>query len=282
MKKHICIIIVILVSATGINAQQKDFPKLTGPYLGQKPPGLKPEIFAHGIVSTRADEYAFEISPSGDEMMFMRKNRIMLVTRNSHGVWNKPVVAPFSGKFIDDEPCFSPDGNRIYFMSRRPASHSKYPSNLWVVQKQDDRWMKPSRLKTINPTKQFHAPSVGSSGNLYEDGIVRFTYLNGKYLPEEKIVSLKGRYPFISPDESYIIFAVRLSGKADSDLFISFHNPDGTWSKGISLGNEINSSANEGNSFVTADGKYLFFGRKYDIYWVDAKIIEDLRPGNLK
>jgi len=29
---------------------------------------------------------------------------------------------------------------------------------------------------------------------------------------------------------------------------------------------------------VTADGKYLFFSRKFDIYWVDVKMIEELKP----
>ena len=33
------------------HAQQDDFSVLKGPYLGQKPPGLVPEIFAPSIVS---------------------------------------------------------------------------------------------------------------------------------------------------------------------------------------------------------------------------------------
>jgi len=48
------------------HAQQKDFLPLQGSCLGQKPPGMKPEIFAPGIISTKADDYAFEISPFGD------------------------------------------------------------------------------------------------------------------------------------------------------------------------------------------------------------------------
>jgi len=280
--KRIILICFLLITTSLISFAQEDFPKLTGPYLGQKPPGMKPEMFAPGIVSTDADEYAFEISHSGDEMLFMRKTRIMLVTRNSDGVWNKPVVAPFSGKFIDDEPCFSPDGQKIYFMSRRPSPNSKYPSNLWIVQKQNGIWAEPSRLKAINPSKLLHAPSIAGSGNIYEDGVVMYKYFNGRYLPEEKIGSLRGMYPFISPDETYIIFAGRPPGRTNSDLFISFYDPDGTWSKGVPLGNEINSPANEGNSFVTADGKYLFFSRKMDIYWVCAHIINDLKPNELK
>lgn len=216
MKKAVFIFSLLALTVTILFSQQNDFPKLTGPYLEQKPPGKTPEIFAPGIVTTKEDEYAFEISPSGDEMLFVRS-----------------------------------------------------------------KWMEPSLLKTIIPSKQLHAPSIAGNGNLYEDGIIRFKYLNGKYLPEEKIESLRGFSPFISPDESYMIFGARLPGKRDSDLFISFRDPEGTWCRRILLGNEINSLANEGNSFVTADGNYLFFSRKMDIYWVEAKIIEELRPKNV-
>jgi hypothetical protein len=30
-----------------------DFPELNGPYLGQKPPGITPEVFAPEIISDR-------------------------------------------------------------------------------------------------------------------------------------------------------------------------------------------------------------------------------------
>ena len=52
MKKLILISSVLLVAAIRISARQTDFPKPTGPYLGQKPPGMTPEIFAPGIIST--------------------------------------------------------------------------------------------------------------------------------------------------------------------------------------------------------------------------------------
>ena len=46
MKNAILIISILLVSALSIKAQQSNFPELTGPYLGQKPPGKTPEFFA--------------------------------------------------------------------------------------------------------------------------------------------------------------------------------------------------------------------------------------------
>ena len=46
MKKRIFIICLLLATAVSINAQEKEFPKLTGPYLGQKPPGMEKVILA--------------------------------------------------------------------------------------------------------------------------------------------------------------------------------------------------------------------------------------------
>ncbi|TFG76457.1 MAG: hypothetical protein E4H23_09585 [Chrysiogenales bacterium] len=281
MKKLAIVSSVCALMAASIFSQLADFPKLTGPYLGQKPPGMTPEIFAPGIVSTRADESALEISAAGNEILFIRKNSIMLITRNGDGTWNKPVTAPFSGEFIDDEPCYSPDGNKIYFMSRRPSAGSKIVSNLWVSERNNNTWTEPVPVSGIAYNKLLHAPTIAANGNIYDTGIIRFKYSAGKYLAVERLPSLTGVGPFIFPDESYIIFSKRSQETNSMDLFISFQQKDGVWSNAFSLGKEINTQALEGNSFVTADGKYLFFSRKFDIFWVSAKIIEDLRPQGL-
>lgn len=277
MTKPTILFVVLMMMGMTIPAQQNEFVGLSGPYLGQKPPGATPEIFAPGIVSTRADEYALEISAAGNEILFIRKNSIMLITRNGDGTWNKPVTAPFSGKYIDDEPCYSPDGNKIYFMSRRPAQGSKFNSNLWVVEKQDGKWGEPKLVKLPILSKSLHAPTISANNSVYDDGISVIQFENGRYLDQENITGLSGMYPFIAPDESYIIYSSGYSGSNGADLFISCKKKDGVWSKGISLGSEINSSKHEGNSFLTADGKYLFFSRGFDIYWVSAKFIEKLK-----
>ena len=42
MKKAVINICLLVLAAANIFSQQSDFPKLTGPYLGQKPPGRSP------------------------------------------------------------------------------------------------------------------------------------------------------------------------------------------------------------------------------------------------
>lgn len=66
-------------------------------------------------------------------------------------------------------------------------------------------------------------------------------------------------------------------------MFISFQQQDGSWGSAFNLGDTINTSANEGGATVTPDGKYLFFNRFINdenagMYWIDAQIIETLRP----
>ena len=46
-----------------------DWKELQGPYLGQKPPGMIPEIFAPGIVSTDFYNHSsVTMSPDGNEI----------------------------------------------------------------------------------------------------------------------------------------------------------------------------------------------------------------------
>lgn len=56
MKKSLSILCLIAFVTGGSFPFQDSVPKLTGPYLGQKPPSLKSEIFAPGIISTEISE----------------------------------------------------------------------------------------------------------------------------------------------------------------------------------------------------------------------------------
>jgi hypothetical protein len=49
------------------------------------------------------------------------------------------------------------------------------------------------------------------------------------------------------------------------------------WTKAVNMGNAINTAGYEYCPFVTRDGKYLFFTRDRDIYWVDGQVIDNLR-----
>ncbi|MEL6538149.1 MAG: hypothetical protein AAFQ98_22210, partial [Bacteroidota bacterium] len=93
-------------------------------------------------------------------------------------------------------------------------------------------------------------------------------------------------HPFIAPDESYLIWdSKRAGGYGDSDLYISFRQADGTWGPAINMGPGVNSPYWDAVASVTPDGRFILFNRgmdenndNTDLYWVDARIIEALRP----
>jgi len=67
-KIRIVSIIVLAVLVTRpVAAQNKiaDFQVLKGPYLGQKPPGITPEIFAPGIITTHYSQTYIAFLNSG-------------------------------------------------------------------------------------------------------------------------------------------------------------------------------------------------------------------------
>ncbi|UCE38670.1 MAG: hypothetical protein JSW00_05425, partial [Thermoplasmata archaeon] len=89
-------------------------------------------------------------------------------------------------------------------------------------------------------------------------------------------------HPCIGPEEDYIIFDTDhdFGGKGKS-LLISYRNSDGSWGEIISF-REIFDFEKFGIPMLTPDYKFLFFSSQGDIYWVDAKIIEDLRSRELE
>jgi hypothetical protein len=93
---------------------------------------------------------------------------------------------------------------------------------------------------------------------------------------------------FIASDESFLIFVSsdRPDSLGSGDLYISFRKLDGSWTEPVNMGQPINSSELEYCPVVSPDGKYLFFTSRRrgndDIYWMDAMIIDDLRPRDIE
>ena len=293
MKKLICIISVILVITTSIIAQQNDFPTLTGPYLGQKPPGMIPEIFAPGIISTVSHEFSCCFSPDGNEFYFTRRHSglnqtVIMICKIVDGVWAEPEVASFTKNEFTFEPFVTPDNKRLYFQSGRVIDGALQMFTLYVDRDENGDWggiEDPGEL--FNPNKTMHIAST-DSGTIYTTdisggmgnetlGIIRKS--GGIYQKLEKLGTPfneegQNQHPWIAPDESIVVYTVRRPGEEpNSVLFCSFRQRDGGWSKPL----EITLGMRASQPFITADGKYLFFSSgergKGDIYWVDAKII---------
>ena len=272
----IALILALIFSSCQYDKENnKYFPKLNGPYLGQIAPDSIPELFAPGIVCTGMDDRDIAISPDGKEIFYgvLEKPHYVLVwLKEENGTWKSHKIAPFSGLYNDYEPQFSPDGNRLYFCSDRPLEGKGDPkdSDIWFVERNEDGWSEVQNLGApINTEKNEFYPSVTKKGTLYftshDMKICRSEFANGSYSEPEILsdsINTRAEYnAFIDPDERYLIYTSHSWGHAAGrgDLFIAFKKEDGSWTEPKHLGSDINSSAIEMSPTVSLDGKYLFF-----------------------
>ena len=294
-------LLLLSVLTMGNSSQAQDaVPIPDGPYLGQTPPGSTPEIFAPGIVNREestdlegmfgSDMKTFYFVREGEKYTGLAKvgpskGRTvaygLAVIEYKNNKWQESVVA----KGVS-EPSISPNGNTILFKNG-------------YIERTSDGWSEVKSLGEPFASIDIMRSAISSNGTIYFDTFnraqdipLRYSRLiNGKYEAPKSLGSQFGigRYnahPFIAPDESYIIFdSVREGGYGSSDLYISFRAADGSWGPAINMGDKINTTASEKNPSLSPDGKFLFFDwrtkpRNADvtIYWVDAQIIETLRP----
>lgn len=269
---------------SGKSDSQDKFPVLKSPYLGQKPPGSIPEAFAPGIVTTKnweaggfftPDMKAFYLNRSGGKY----KKNSLVVFQNENNQWHESFVSPRVGR-----PLIAPNGKTMHL-------GSKY------MERTKDGWSEVKSLGPMFDREDWGIMRLSASANgtyVFDDyksnDVIRISTIKNGKREEPKLLGKEintGKWtahPFIAPDESYLIWdSERDSGYGDSDLYISYRQEDNTWGEAINLGDKINTNTWEGGAYVTPDGKYLFFNKSIgpedvDIYWVDAQIIETLRP----
>lgn len=285
MRKILSEIVILALIFTGCNFNIKEQTPgtkvLKGPYLGQKTPGIIPELFAPGIISTGMNERGVAITPDGKEIyynIYLKGYNFISFVKEIDGRWTQPEIASFSGQYSDVEPFIHPDGSKLYFSSKRPIDKLNTSSkffNIWVVERNGDEWTEPEPIgPPINGTRDVLFPSVTNTGTLYFSGrtdngteaVYRSKIDNGKY-QEPKLLPLKVNTngfwgnACISPDESYLIISI--SGRSDAvgsaDYYVTFRDINDNWSKLINLGDNINTKNDEYNPSLSPDGRYFIF-----------------------
>ena len=296
--KHISLSLLfstLSLAVIGASDAQQEFPPLKGPYMGQNPPGIVAEPFAPGIISKDGWELEGVFAPGMTEFYFTLDRGIydgpeptgfrptVIGFKQENNVWRK-----YTEFLRRGEVTFSPDGLRMHMAEG-------------YRERTADGWSDRMSLGPMFDREEFGIMRLSPSSKgtyVFDDyksevGIRMSTLDNGIRQPPVAMSSVvnSGKmtaHPFIAPDESYLIWdSEREGGYGDSDLYISFRQNDGTWGPALNMGDAVNSDRWDAYASVTPDGKYILFNRgidedndNVDIYWVDAKIIEDLRPAS--
>lgn len=282
-------LIMLLTAACASGATQAEKPEA---FLDLAQPGSEPVLFFPGVVNTPENREIegmfgadmntiyFVRRPWGDE----ESGNTLITLQIRNGGWQESVV-----RGDVSEPSISPDGDIIYFKNK-------------YIERSETGWSELKNLGAPFDGIEIMRLSAAASGTLYFDTFtpeldtpLRYAEVsNGQYGPPKSLgpqfgIGVYNAHPFVAPDESYIVWDSRRDGGyGSSDLYISFKNDDGNWGPAINLGDKINTSADENYPSVSPDGRYLIFDRRGDvradgersveILWVDAQIIEDLRP----
>ena len=303
-----------LLLIKGAKDKPKVFPELKGDYLGQKKPGSRGIIFAPGIISKAESRESVVGIFDNDRLFVFDRDPIgfkgnwtqwpVFLMKKVGEKWTVPYQSKLVGKpwFFNLESV--PEGERMIFAWRKnlDGSGSAAELYLWSSTKTSDGWTKPIRFKApINQgfdtwpslsrdnTLYFHSWRAGCVGR---DDIYMSIPENGEYKSVKnlgKIINTKytEHDPFVAPDGSYLLYSsFKPGGYGEDDIYITYHKVDGTWTTPRNLGNKINSKYSDNRVYVSSDGKYLFYTSlrtgNLDIYWVDAKIIDELKPKDLK
>lgn len=252
----------------------------------------RPIPFAKGTISTEDDEFGMTFTPEGKTCYFTKRTpstlqsstMVICVSYFRNGRWGKLEIASFSGQYKDFNPCVSPDGSKLFFISNRPAVGKKgRDTDIWMVRRTGNGWSEPENIGApVNTPGLELGCSITNDGTLYYSStgttgishLYRSRLVDGKYQSPDtlsgEVNSIFGESdPFIAPDESYILFSSQgrpdgstgagaSAGYPRSDLYISYRQ-NGKWTPAQNIGTPVNSEAEESSPFVSRDGKTLYF-----------------------
>jgi hypothetical protein len=127
MKRRSITICLIVLTTIQLLAQQSDLPVFSGKYFGQSFPGITPEVFAPGIVSTKNRVYANVTfnsnlteacwTPNSNDSTYKWQGGIIF-TKQENGIWSSPKEIRFLGsEYSHRSPFYDYNSKRLYFQA---------------------------------------------------------------------------------------------------------------------------------------------------------------------
>lgn len=259
-------------------------------------------------INTAFDEYVNMLQFDGSQLLFTRKmdlgngfqKEFLFVSQWDGEAWGEAQQLAFAAfpENVDLAAAFiSADGRKLYMTGcgwQRDSS-----CDLYVSEWDGERWSMPRRLKgDVNTNSWESQPCVSADGReLYfvsrrsgkADIYCSLRNADGTWGEPQNLgapINTKGMEmaPFLHPDGHTLYFSSNKHvGMGGFDLFMSRRGEDGKWQEPVNLGFPINTSGDEINFFVAADGKTAFISSVreggnggFDVYTFELP--EAIRP----
>jgi len=250
--------------------------------------------FMPGIVSRDSLDFNSAFSRDGKYFYFARSVEgkwMIYQTEQQAGKWSNARLAPFNeAQYSQADPFITADGT-LYYISNRPKDGADTTSDydIWRIRPQPDgSWTKPENVEAVNSDSTEYYVSLAGNGNIYfasdrpgtmgSHDIYVSRYVDGRYAKPENlgpaINSAQMEHdPIVTPDEQYLIFTSvdRKDSHGSGDLYYARRNADGTWALAQNMGKHFNTDSYEYCSYLTPDGKYLFFSSNFDVKWISTR-----------
>ena len=196
--------------------------------LVENPVDYNPKNISN-IVNSSDDEYINQYYPAENKIIFTDfhadENFVsenVYVSYMYDTVWTlpNPLMENIGAKYIGAAN-ISADGKEMYFStSSLPDAYGS--CDIYYVRFADGRWSAPRNINSINTSNWESQPCVSADGK-----------------------------------ELYFVRGNKKIGT--TDLFVSYRDDYGNWSKAERLGPKINTEGNERSPFIHHDGKTLYF-----------------------
>jgi OOP family OmpA-OmpF porin len=188
------------------------------------------------VVNSRFNEVKPIFSPDGSTLYFTRSNHPLNSggRRDRGDVWQANVLAPgrygevkladraFNSSQMNSIVGFSENGQEVYFQTYDTESKGKRQAGIY---------------------------KMPGGGGKAQPVTIHYFFNKAKY--QDATLSPDGKVMLLAM-ESYSTYGLE-------DLYVSFLQPDGSWSEPKNLGLEINTPKQEMSAWLAADGQTLYF-----------------------
>ncbi len=240
-------------------------------------------------INSEFDEYFPSITVDEKKLLYTRKIKSDVYEwqedfyrslKQEDNTWGKSanVGAPVNSELNEGAPCYSADGNLIFFTAcDRPEG--KGSCDIYYSRRLGDTWSKPINLGApINTGAWESQPSFASDGktlyfvrgggvrtqgkdqDIYMSQISETGWSMPVKLSNKINTDGKEETPFMHPDNQTMYFiSDGLPGMGGMDIFLCKKNADGTWGTPLNLGYPINSSKNETGLIISPKGDKAYY-----------------------